>query len=80
VLDESRRLRIADVHLDTWIGPVDRIRQLHPAVGGQDGPIVAGGDRSTTPWAWVESVVPLTETEAIGGQDQAAVVDYCASM
>jgi endonuclease/exonuclease/phosphatase family metal-dependent hydrolase len=81
VLDPARRLRIVDVHLDTRIGAVDRIRQLHPAVVDHAGPIVAGGDLNTNPWAWVGSVVPLTETQAIVDHDQAAVVDdYMAAL
>ncbi len=81
VLDPARRVRVVDVHLDTRIGPVDRIRQLHPAVAGHAGPVVAGGDLNTNPWAWLESGVPLTGTEAIVGQDQAAVLDdYMAAL
>lgn len=81
MLDATRRLLVVDVHLDTRIGPVDRIRQLHPAVDGHAGPIVAGGDLNTNPWAWVESLVPLTGTEAIVGQDQATVIDdYMAAL
>lgn len=81
VLDPARRLRVVDVHLDTRIGPVDRIRQLDPAVAAPSGPIVAGGDLNTNPWAWVETVVPLTVPEAITGQDQAAIVDdYMAAL
>lgn len=81
VLGPAHRLRVVNVHLDTRIGPVDRIRQLHPAVAGHTGPIVAGGDLNTNPWAWLESVVPLTGTEAIVGQDQAAIIDdYMAAL
>jgi endonuclease/exonuclease/phosphatase family metal-dependent hydrolase len=68
-------LRIVDVHLDVRLGPVDRIRQLHPAVNDLGETLVAGGDFNTSPWAWIDSVVPLTGTEAVLDQDQAAVVD-----
>ncbi|MEO8704635.1 MAG: endonuclease/exonuclease/phosphatase family protein [Kofleriaceae bacterium] len=71
----GRRIRIVDVHLDVRIGPADRILQLHPAVIDQPDPVLLGGDFNTNPWAWIESTVPLTGTEAIVGQDQAAIVD-----
>ena len=69
-------VRIVNVHLDVRIGPGDRVHQLHGAVNDVgDGPIVVGGDFNTNPWAWVEATVPLLATEAIVGQEQAAVVD-----
>jgi endonuclease/exonuclease/phosphatase family metal-dependent hydrolase len=72
----DRLVRIVNVHLDVRIGPGDRVRQLHGAVNQVgDGPIIVGGDFNTNPWAWVESAVPLLATEAIVGQEQAAVVD-----
>jgi endonuclease/exonuclease/phosphatase family metal-dependent hydrolase len=67
------RLRVVDVHLDTRLAPADRIAQLDPAVGGDR--MIVGGDFNTLPWEWVDSAVPLTSTEAITGQQQAAVVD-----
>jgi endonuclease/exonuclease/phosphatase family metal-dependent hydrolase len=67
------RLRIVDVHLDTRLAPADRIAQLDPAVEGER--LIVGGDFNTLPWEWVDSAVPLTSTEAITGQQQAAVVD-----
>jgi endonuclease/exonuclease/phosphatase family metal-dependent hydrolase len=69
----TERLRVVDVHLDTRLDPGDRITQLHPAVDGDR--MVVGGDFNTLPWEWVDSAVPLTSTEAITGQQQAAVVD-----
>ncbi|HEY5936126.1 MAG TPA: endonuclease/exonuclease/phosphatase family protein [Kofleriaceae bacterium] len=72
----DRLVRIVNVHLDVRIGPGDRVRQLHGAVNDVgEGPIIVGGDFNTNPWAWVESAVPLLATEAIVGQEQAAVVD-----
>lgn len=67
------RLRVVDVHLDTRLAPADRIAQLDPAVDGDR--LIVGGDFNTLPWEWVDSAVPLTSTEAITGQQQAAVVD-----
>lgn len=69
------RVRIVNVHLDVRIGPVDRIRQLHPAVAELDGPALLGGDFNSNPYAWVESTVPLAGTQAIVGADQAVVLD-----
>ena len=72
----ERRVRIVNLHLDVRIGAVDRVRQLHGAVTDVgDAPLVVGGDFNTNPWAWVESAVPLLATEAIVGQEQAAVID-----
>jgi len=71
----TTRLRLVNLHLDVRIGPVDRIRQLHPAVVDPGDPVVIGGDFNTNPWAWVEATVPLTGTEAIVGMEQAAVID-----
>jgi endonuclease/exonuclease/phosphatase family metal-dependent hydrolase len=71
----DQRLRIVNVHLDVRIGPVDRIRQLHPAVVELDGPTLLGGDFNSNPYAWVDSTVPLAGTQAIVGADQAAVLD-----
>jgi endonuclease/exonuclease/phosphatase family metal-dependent hydrolase len=68
-------LTVVDVHLDVRIGPVDRIRQLHPVVMQIPEAVAIGGDWNTNPWAWVEATVPLTSTEAIVGQDQASVID-----
>lgn len=63
------------VHLDVRIGPVDRIRQLHPVATQVPDTVAIGGDYNTNPWAWVETTVPLTSTQAIVGQDQARVLD-----
>lgn len=69
------RLRIVNVHLDVRLGPVDRVRQLDPAVRDIDERLLVGGDFNTAPWAFFEAVVPLTSSEAILGQEQAAVLD-----
>ena len=71
----SRTLTIVNVHLDTRLSVVDRIRQLHPAVSDNPPDALVGGDLNTLPWIWVDTLVPLTVTEAIVGQDQAQVVD-----
>jgi endonuclease/exonuclease/phosphatase family metal-dependent hydrolase len=71
----SDRLQIVNLHLDVRMGAVDRIRQLHPAVNDIDERVLVGGDFNTNPWAWSNGIIPLTETEAIVGQKQAAVVD-----
>ena len=56
------------------------MRQLDPAVADLAARVVVGGDFNTNPWAWVDGIVPLTGTEAIVGQEQAAVLDdYLAS-
>jgi endonuclease/exonuclease/phosphatase family metal-dependent hydrolase len=76
----DRRVRVVDVHLDVGIQITDRIRQLDPAVTDLDERAIVGGDFNTAPWQWVESVVPLTSTEAIVGMKQAAILDdYMAS-
>jgi endonuclease/exonuclease/phosphatase family metal-dependent hydrolase len=71
----DRAITIGNVHLDTRIGPVDRIRQLDPAAASLPDAAVLGGDFNTLPWTWVESLVPLTGTEAVVGQDQALILD-----
>lgn len=71
----ARRVHVVDVHLDVRIGAADRVRQLHPAVNDIPEAVVVGGDFNTNPWAWVEGTVPLVGTEAIVGQEQAAVID-----
>lgn len=71
----AHRLQIVNVHLDVRLGAVDRIRQLHPAVNEIADRVLVGGDFNTNPWAWVDGILPLTGTEAIVGQQQAAVVD-----
>jgi endonuclease/exonuclease/phosphatase family metal-dependent hydrolase len=71
----ARTLTIVNVHLDTRLSAVDRIRQLHPAVSDNPHDALVGGDLNTLPWIWVEALVPLTSTEAIVGQDQAQVID-----
>lgn len=68
-------VRIVNVHLDVRIGPVDRIRQLSPAVAELDGPALFGGDFNSNPYAWVEGTVPLAGTQAIVGADQSVVLD-----
>ena len=50
-------------------------RQLHPAVNDIAERVIVGGDFNTNPWAWVDGLGPLAATEAIVGQEQAAVVD-----
>jgi endonuclease/exonuclease/phosphatase family metal-dependent hydrolase len=76
----DQRIRVVDVHLDVGIQITDRIRQLDPAVTDLDERAIVGGDFNTAPWQWVESVVPLTSTEAIVGMKQAAILDdYMAS-
>lgn len=71
----THTLTIVNVHLDTRLGVVDRIRQLHPAAVDNPPDTLVGGDLNTLPWIWVGTTVPLTGTEAIVGQDQAQVVD-----
>lgn len=71
----GRTLTIVNVHLDTRIGVVDRVRQLDPAVSDNPDEVIVGGDLNTLPWAWVESAVPMLGTEAVVGQDQAEVLD-----
>lgn len=73
----AARLTVVNVHLDVRLGPVDRIAQLAPAVESlaADAPVVMGGDFNSNPWAWVDGTVPLLGTEAVVGQDQAAVLD-----
>jgi endonuclease/exonuclease/phosphatase family metal-dependent hydrolase len=76
----DRRLRVVAVHLDVRVQITDRIRQLDPAVTDMTERVVVGGDFNTAPWQWVESLVPLTSTEAIVGMKQAAILDdYMAS-
>lgn len=70
------RVAVETVHLDVVMGPVDRVRQLHPAVTREiPDDVMVGGDFNTNPWVWVAGTVPLTNTEAIAGQDQATVLD-----
>ncbi len=71
----SDRLQIVNLHLDVRMGAVDRIRQLHPAVNDIDERVLVGGDFNSNPWAWSNGIIPLTQTEAIVGQDQASVLD-----
>lgn len=71
----DRRVTVVDVHLDVRINAVDRVRQLHPAIVGIAEDAILGGDFNTNPWVWVEGTIPLTGTEAIVGQEQAAVLD-----
>lgn len=76
----DHRVRVASIHLDVRIQITDRIRQLDPAVTQLDERAIVGGDFNTAPWQWLESLVPLTSTEAIVGMEQAAVLDdYMAS-
>jgi endonuclease/exonuclease/phosphatase family metal-dependent hydrolase len=71
----TQLITFVDIHLDVRIGPVDRIRQLHPAATQVPEDVAIGGDFNTNPWAWIGGTVPLTSTEAIVGQDQAKVID-----
>jgi endonuclease/exonuclease/phosphatase family metal-dependent hydrolase len=70
------RVRVVDLHLDVRLAPVDRVRQLDPAVRDIDERLIVGGDFNTAPWTWVGAFVPLTSSEAILGQEQAAVIDH----
>jgi endonuclease/exonuclease/phosphatase family metal-dependent hydrolase len=69
-------VRVVDLHLDVRLAPVDRVRQLDPAVRDIDERLIVGCDFHTAPWAWIEALVPLTSSEAILGQEQAAVIDH----
>lgn len=69
------RVRVVDLHLDIRLGPVDRVRQLDPAVRDAGERLIVGGDFNTAPWAFVNAFVPLTSSEAILGQEQALVLD-----
>ena len=71
----ARTLPVVNVHLDTRMSVVDRIRQLDPAVADNPHEVLVGGDLNTLPWIFVQTAVPLTGTEAVLGQDQAQVVD-----
>jgi endonuclease/exonuclease/phosphatase family metal-dependent hydrolase len=70
-----RVVTLVNLHLATRIGPVDRVRQMHPAVTQVPADVAIGGDLNTLPYAWVDTTVPLTSTEAVVGQDQASVID-----
>lgn len=70
---------IINVHLDVRIGPIDRVRQLHPVVADAPEAVAVLGDFNTNPWAWIGSTVPLTGQEAILDQDQAEVIDHYLS-
>ncbi len=74
-LGDGRTLAVVNVHLDTRIGAVARIRQLDPAVSDNPDEVVVGGDLNTLPWVWVDNAVPLVGTEATVGQDQAQIID-----
>jgi endonuclease/exonuclease/phosphatase family metal-dependent hydrolase len=69
------RVRVVDLHLDVRLGPVDRVRQLDPAVRDAGERLLVGGDFNSAPWAFVNAFVPLTSSEAILGQEQAAILD-----
>jgi endonuclease/exonuclease/phosphatase family metal-dependent hydrolase len=69
------RVRVVDLHLDVRLGPVDRVRQLDPAVRDAGERLLVGGDFNTAPWAFVDAFVPLTSSEAVLGQEQALVLD-----
>ncbi|HEY5922387.1 MAG TPA: endonuclease/exonuclease/phosphatase family protein [Kofleriaceae bacterium] len=71
----ARTLPVVNVHLDTRLSVVDRIRQLDPAVSDNPHEVLVGGDLNTLPWIFVQTWVPLTGSEAVIGQDQALVVD-----
>ena len=71
----TRTFTLVNVHLDTRLAPVDRIRQLDPAVADNPPVTIVGGDLNTLPWIWVDTAVPLTSSEAVLGQDQAQIVD-----
>jgi endonuclease/exonuclease/phosphatase family metal-dependent hydrolase len=75
VMIDGAPLHVVDVHLDTRLGPVDRVRQLHPAVNDAGERMIVGGDLNTLPWTWVDGLVPLTETQAVVDQRAAAVID-----
>ncbi len=75
VLVGAETLTIVNLHLDVRLGPVDRIRQLAPAVETLADRLVVGGDLNSNPWAWIEATIPLLGTEAIVGQDQAVIID-----
>jgi endonuclease/exonuclease/phosphatase family metal-dependent hydrolase len=76
----EHRVRVVSVHLDVRVQITDAIRQLDPVVTDIDERVVVGGDFNTAPWQWVESLVPLTSTQAIVGMNQAAILDdYMAS-
>lgn len=70
----TRRVQLINVHLDLRLGPIDRIRQLAPAVQDVADRVVIGGDFNTNPFAW-GAVIPLTATQAVVGQSQADVID-----
>jgi endonuclease/exonuclease/phosphatase family metal-dependent hydrolase len=54
--------RMICAHLDTRINPIDRIRQLEPAIADAkrfNGPALIGGDLNTNDMQWVSHVVPV---------------------
>jgi endonuclease/exonuclease/phosphatase family metal-dependent hydrolase len=75
VLLGDTRVRVVNMHLDVRVAPLDRIRQLRPAVIDQPERSIVGGDFNTNPWAWIENTVPLAGTEAVVGLNQAQIVD-----
>ena len=80
VIVGDKRVRVVAVHLDVRLSIADRIRQLDPAVRDLDEIAVIGGDFNTAPWQWIEGAVPLTSTETVIGDKQAAALDdYMAS-
>jgi endonuclease/exonuclease/phosphatase (EEP) superfamily protein YafD len=54
--------RVVCAHLDTRINPMDRVRELQPAIQDAkqfNGPSVIGGDLNTNDLQWVSHVVPV---------------------
>jgi endonuclease/exonuclease/phosphatase family metal-dependent hydrolase len=55
-------MRIVCAHLDTRINPVDRLKELAPAIEDGKrfpGPVLIGGDFNTNDMQWVSHVVPV---------------------
>lgn len=73
VLVGGRVLHVVDVHLETLLGPRERVAQLHPAVVDLPATTLVAGDFNTSWVEWVDGRVPVLS--ASGATDQAPVID-----
>jgi len=77
----GKTLRLVGVHLDTRLNAPERILQLRPAIIALPPWSVVAGDFNTNPELWALRTVPDLAAQALGGTDQAPILDnYMASL
>lgn len=74
-LGPGAALRVINIHLDTRLNFLDRLRQIRPAVLGAPARVVVGGDLNVNDYLWAGHSLPVLPVDAAGPAEQPRLLD-----